>query len=269
MKRIAVLCSILAGLFLTSTKALGQITISNVEARDKIVALDPYNFCGIGIDENGYFLFSNTSNTFDNAFIMYLGEEKDGSLKTLNDLASLVEVVKSQNVTFQSWSGNSYTASMVYNGIALSTPDRAGDVYLHKSLLNWLIGQLENPQGGPWNSVTEAKNAAGNSEKATSVVVGGQVRKWGASYYYSLTTGDVYLGSSKEDAIETLREYADMASSKEQVWPVIILNSTNCARVTNANELGAKTAYVTPLDGGPQMSLYQLYLKKHLKALEK
>ena len=111
--------------------------------------------------------------------------------------------------------------------------------------------------------------AMGNSEKATSVVVGGQVRKWGDSYYYSLSTGDVYLGSSREDAIETLREYESMASTKDQVWPVIILNSTSCARVTNVNELGAKTAYVNPLDGGQQMSLYQLYLKKHLKALEK
>lgn len=85
MKRIAILCSIIASFVLIPIKASGQITISNTEARDKIVALDPYNFCGIGIDESGYFLFSSTSNTFDNAFIMYLGEEKDGSLKTLND----------------------------------------------------------------------------------------------------------------------------------------------------------------------------------------
>lgn len=269
MKRFAILCSIIASFVLIPIKASGQITISNTEARDKIVALDPYNFCGIGIDENGYFLFSNTSNTFDNAFIMYLGDAKEGSLKTLKDLVALVEMTKSQHVTFQSWSGNSYTASTVYNGISLSTPDRAGDVYLHKSLLNWLINQMENPKGGPWNSVTEAFNAMGNSEKATSVVVGGQVRKWGESYYYSLSTGDVYLGSSREDAIETLREYESMASTKDQVWPVIILNSTSCARVTTVNELGAKTAYVNPLDGGQQMSLYQLYLKKHLKALEK
>lgn len=269
MKKIAVLCSILMSLLLMPSKAIGQITISNTEARDKIVALDPYNICGIGIDEKGYFLFSNTSNTFDDAFFMYLGEGKDGTVKTLKDLVSLVEMVKTEHVTFQAWDGVSYTASTVYNGIELATSGYAGNVYLHKSLLNWLIDQLENPKGGPWNSVNEAINAAGNSEKATSVVVGGQVRKWGDSYYYSLSTGDVYLGSSKEDAVETLRDYAEKASSKEQAWPVIILKSTCCARVTNVNEMGAKTAYVYPLDGGQQMSLYQLYLKKHLKALEK
>ena len=54
MKRIAILCSIIASFVLIPIKASGQITISNTEARDKIVALDPYNFCGIGIDENGY-----------------------------------------------------------------------------------------------------------------------------------------------------------------------------------------------------------------------
>ena len=60
----------------------------------------------------------------------------------------------------------------------------------------------------------------------------------------------------------------DLLESRGRCY-VIILNSTSCARVTNVNELGAKTAYVNPLDGGQQMSLYQLYLKKHLKALER
>lgn len=269
MKKTLFLCSMLVCLFLTSTKVYGQITISNVESRDKIIAFDPFNFCGIGLDDNGYYLFSNTSNMFDGQFILYLGEEKDGSLKTITDLVVLVDVVKTQNITFQSWNGNSYTASMVHDGIALSSPDHAGKVYLHKSLLNWLIGQLENPQGGPWDSINDASNAVGSSEQATSVVWGGQMRKWGDTYYLSLSTGVFYLGSSKEDAIETLREYTTMMSSNEQVWPIIILKSTLCARVSNLIELGARTAYVYPMDDSPKLTLYQLYMKKHLSALDR
>lgn len=268
MKKMLFFCSMFVSLFLMNTKSYGQITISNTESRDKIVAIDPFNVCGIAIDEYGYFLFSNTSNTFDNAFIMYLGVEKDGAIQTLRDLLALVEMVKTQNVTFQSCTSTSYTASMVHNGIQISTPDLAGKVYLHKSLLNWLIGQLENPQGGPWNSFDDASNAMGPSMQATGVAWGGKLFKWGATYYLSHPSGVFYLGSSKEDAIETLREYIELMSSKENVWPTIIMKSTLCARVVSVIEFGAKTAYVYPLDESPQISLYQLYMKKHLKALE-
>lgn len=256
-------------LFLMNTKSYGQITISNTESRDKIVAIDPFNVCGIAIDEYGYFLFSNTSNTFDNAFIMYLGVEKDGAIQTLRDLITLVEMVKTQHVTFQSCTNTSYTASMVHNGIQLSTPKHAGDVYLHKSLLNWLIGQLENPKGGPWNSINDAFHAVGDSEIASGVVAGGQVRKWNDTYYYFVPTGGFYLGNSVEDAVETLQEYIEMSSSNEQVWPIIIMNATKSGRVTNRVIVGSKAAVVDPIGGGETTPLYRVYLKKHLNKLEK
>lgn len=66
-----------------------------------------------------------------------------------------------------------------------------------------------------------------------------------------------------------MKEYEAFASSKEQAWPVIIINSRVQAHVTNATEFSAKTAYLNPSDNSPTIPLYQLYLKKYVKILEK
>lgn len=249
--------------------AFGQIAITNATSRSQVLAIDPLNQCGISAGDGGFVLFSATSNMFDDAFVLYLGSDKDGAKQTLESLIGLVDVVKTQNVTFQDMTGTSFTARMIYKGLILSTDNYAGDVYMPRSLLKWLLGQLDNPDGGPWDSINDAANAIGFPEKVGNVVAGGQLQKWGSAYCLAANNAKIYLGNSKEDALATMKEYEVFASAKEQVWPVIIINARVQAHVTNAIEFGAKTAYLNPSDNSPTIPLYQLYLKKYVKILEK
>lgn len=247
----------------------GQIAITNATSRAQVIAIDPLNRCGISVGDGGFVLFSATSNMFDDAFVLYLGSDKDGAKQTLESLIGLVDVVKTQDVTFQDMTGTSYTTRKIHKGLILSTDNYAGDIYMPGSLLKWLLGQLDNPDGGPWDSINDAANAIGHLEKIGNIVAGGQLQKWGSVYCLAANDAKIYLGNSKEDALATMKEYEAFASSKEQVWPVIIINSRVQAHVTNATEFGAKTAYLNLSDNSPTIPLYQLYLKKYVKILEK
>ena len=269
MKRLITSLSLTMAMWAVSLPAFCQITITRTSAKSQVIAVDPLNQCGVATGENGFFLFSSTSNMFDDAFIMYLGADKDGAKRTLESLIDLIDVVKNQNITFQDGAGTSYTASTIYKGLKLTSSDYAGDVYVAGSLLSWLQGQLDNPDGGPWDSITDAANDIGSPEKVGNIVAGGQLQKWGSAYCLAANNAKIYLGNSKEDALATMKEYEAFASSKEQVWPVIIINARVSAQVTNASEIGAKTAYVKPSDGCPTIPLYQLYMKKYVKILEK
>lgn len=249
--------------------AFGQITITQTSARAQVIAVDPLNQCGIGSGEQGYFLFSSTSNMFDDAFILYLGKDKIGAKQTIESLIGLVDAVQSQNVTFQDITGASFTASMIHKGLILTSNDYAGEVYIAGSLLSWLLSQLETPDGGPWNSINDAANEIGSPEKIGNIVAGGQLQKWGSAYCLAANNTKIYLGNSKDDALATIKEYESFASSKDQVWPVIIINARVKGHVTNANELGAKVAYIQPSNGEQRIPLYQLYVKKYVKILEK
>lgn len=257
------------GLLTTSLLSMGQITITQEESRAQVIAVDPLNRCGVATNESGFFLFSSTSNMFDDAFILYLGPDKNGAKQTLESLIGLVEVVKTKHVTFQDFKGAGFTASMIYKGLALASTEYAGEVYVPSSLLSWLLGQLDNPDGGPWNSIKDAANFIGTPEKVGSGALGGQLQKWGSAYYLNYEPNKVYLGNSKEDALATIMEYEAFSSSKEQVWPVILLNARVTAGVTNDIEFGAKTSYVKPSDGSNTFPMYQLYLKRFIKLLDK
>ena len=121
---------------------------------------------------------------------------------------------------------------------------------------------------GP-DSSSMIRGSIGHPEKIGNIVAGGQLQKWGFAYRLAANDTKIYLGNSKEDALATMKEYEAFASSKEQVWPVIIINSRVQAHVTNATEFSAKTAYLNPSDNSPTIPLYQLYLKKYVKILEK
>ena len=269
MKKIIFTLSLVLSSVVYSIAAYGQITITKATTRTQIIALDPFNQCGIGINEQGYFLFSSTSNRFDDAFFLYLGQEKDNAKQTIASLIDLVDIVNTQNVTFQDPTGTSFTARKIFKGLTLSSSNHSGDVHIARSLLSWLLVQIDTPDGGPWDSINDAVHGLGSPTKVASVVAGGQIQKMGSAIFLTGNNDRVYLGNSIDDAIMMLKDYEAFASSSEQEWPVIIINTRVSGKVTNAREFGAKTAYIKPSDRGTTIPLYQIYLKKYIKALEK
>ena len=249
-----------------SLELRAQITISNVARKDWIIAVDPINNCGIGNGDNGYFVFAETSNSFDSYFYLYLGKEKSSAIQSLRDIISLVESIGSQVIEFQSWNGDCFSANAVHRGLRLKSEKTAGYVYLHEYLLGYLLRRLELPMEEHWNSVHEAITALGQIDKVAKFVW-----KWGQAYFYRVGETSIYLGSSEEEAYITLSEFSAYISDN-QMWPIIIINSFTVAEAKNDVELGARLARLSLRrneEVEARIPLYLLYLNSSKTALKK
>lgn len=254
MKRILLLlCTLIA------VPSFAQLKV--VEESDATIfcAFDIYNGIGV-VKESGEYklLCAFTTNTFDKGLYIYLGGTKEEAINTLGDLRALCSGEENKIVKFDAGEGKICSAT-IHNGyIGINSDGNAGTIYIHKFILGGLMRNLSFNEA----SATSLNDYSNNNVRERICRIhywSTSIYKYGDCFYLSANFDyeefDMYLGSTREEAIYTLNYLQSRLEELEKGQSETIFGrSQKVYTLSIANALG-KQLYFT----APNYDTYKLY----------
>ena len=140
MKRIFLLLTLLVMFPLLGN---AQLNVKKQTSKIETIATARAGYFSLKVQDDLYFIVTNTTNQFDDPFIILLGEGKESALQTLNDLVSLCgNIEDGSTIVIQNGEMDCTISNGLMGGISFRMDSHAGYASTSKAELNKMIKAL-------------------------------------------------------------------------------------------------------------------------------
>lgn len=141
MKKIII--AIISAMILMPTMADAQIKKTG-ENKTQTIASLRMGIVSLNLSNNGYYIAFHTTNQFDDAMILKIGDDKDSAIQSLKDLIDILETLQGDETQYiDNGYGREFRLWKMMGTLYISADGYAGNGNVSKGELNRLLKALQ------------------------------------------------------------------------------------------------------------------------------